>query len=152
MHKEKRNKILTIFLFVQIGLVYLLSKFPIFVDQIYSNGIYLYLSAFFRTIFGWIPFSVGDIFYFILIILIIRFLITIFRRKFKNRKQIFYQIFASFSVFYFFFYFFWGLNYSRPPITESLQLKNDEYNIEKLKSFTDKLLYKIKDLQFELTG
>ena len=159
MHKEKRNKILTIFLFVQIGLVYLFSKFPNFIEKIYSNGIYLYLSSFFRTIFGWIPFSVGDIIYFILIILIIRFLIIIFRRKFKNKKQIFYQIFASFSIFYFFFYLFWGLNYSRPPITQSLQLKSnkpaiatDKYDIEKLKSLTNKLLYKIKNLQFELTG
>jgi len=152
MHKEKRNKILTIFLFVQIGLVYLLSKFPLFVDQIYSNGIYLYLSAFFRTIFGWIPFSVGDVIYFVLIILIIRFLILILKKKLKKKKQILYQIFSSLSIFYFCFYFFWGLNYSRPPITESLQLKNDEYNIEKLKSLTDKLIYKIKDLQFQLTG
>jgi len=129
MYKEKRNKILTILLFVQIGLVYFFSKFPDFIEHNYTNGIYIYISIFFRTIFGWIPFSIGDIVYFTLI-----------------------------SIFFFFFYFFWGLNYSRKPISEYLEIKKEKtelnsgkYDIDKLKVISDKLILSIIDIQSQLT-
>jgi hypothetical protein len=157
MHKEKRNKYLTILLFVQIGIVYLLSKFPNFIENIYAKGIYLFISSFFRTIFGWIPFSIGDLLYTLLVILIIRFIVLIIKRRFKNIKSIMYQIGASLSIFYFCFYFFWGLNYSRPSLINSLDLEikepdlsSDSYDIEKLEKLADKILDKIVMLQNEL--
>ena len=157
MKKEKRNKILTLLLFVQIGLVYLLSNFPDFIERVYSNGIYIYLSIFFRSILGWIPFSIGDIIYAYLIFLILRFIIRIFKKNGRSLSSLFFQAFANLSIFYFCFYFFWALNYSRPPITYSLQLEisksslsTGKYDIEKLKLLSDKLIYKIKVLQKEL--
>ena len=159
MQKVKRNKILTILLFIQIGLVYLLSKFPDHIENIYSNGIYVLISSIFRTIFGWFPFSVGDLLYTFLVILIIRFLILVIKRRFGNMKSILFQVGANLSVFYFCFYFFWGLNYSRPPIISSLNLEITEttlteqrYNIEKLENLADKILYKIIRLQNELVS
>ncbi|MCF6296583.1 MAG: DUF3810 domain-containing protein [Flavobacteriaceae bacterium] len=155
MHKEKRNKVLSIFLFIQIGLVYILSYFPLFIEKFYSNGIYIYISTFFRTIFGWVPFSIGDLIYLVLILLTIRFLISFFKDKNKNLKSILFQALASFSIFYFCFYFFWALNYSRPSIINSLQLESKEsnspVNIEELKNITNKLLYRVTYLQKKLT-
>ena len=159
MYKEKRNKILTILLFVQIGLVYLFSKFPDFIEHNYTNGIYIHISTFFRTIFGWIPFSIGDIVYFTLIVFIIRFLYRFVKNKNVSRKQMLFQFLGGFSIFYFCFYFFWGLNYSRRPITEYVEINKEKtdlnsgkYDIEKLKVISDKLILNIIDIQSQLTN
>jgi uncharacterized protein DUF3810 len=151
MNKLKRNKILTFLLFVQIGLVYIFSKFPDFIESVYSNGIYKYISTFFRYLFGWVSLSIGDIIYAILIIFTIRFLFRFIKNKQQQRKYLVFQFLAGFSVFFFSFYFLWGMNYSRQPLTKSLDLKNENYDIEKLKGLTDKLVFKIVNIQSRLT-
>jgi hypothetical protein len=47
-------------LFVMINII---SYFPWFVERYYSSGMYKYLSAGLRILFGWLPFSIGDLFY-----------------------------------------------------------------------------------------
>ena len=157
MSGSKRNKILTVLLFVQIAIVYFLSKFPDFIENFYTNGIYIFISSFLRTLFGWIPFSIGDIVYLVLIILVIRFLILFIKNKNSNRISLVYQLTAGFSIFYFCFYFFWGLNYSRMPIRKTLEFNNkkdttqsDAYDINKLKTLSDKLILKIIFIQSKL--
>ena len=157
MNKNKRNKILTIFLFIQVGLVFLFSKIQNFIENNYTNGIYIYVSKFLRSLFGWIPFSIGDVIYFIIILFIIRLLIKLITSKNSNRLNIIFQLVAGFSIFYFFFYFFWGLNYSRLSVTNSLEIEKNKldsitgkYDIEKLKTLTDKLLYKVITVQSKL--
>lgn len=159
MIKSKRNKFLTVLLFIQIGIVYFLSKFPVFIENYYTNSIYIAISTILRYLFGWLPFSFGDIIYLALILLIIRFLILFIKNKKSNRVSLIYQLFAGFSIFYFCFYFFWGLNYSRMPITNTLKfnIHNDstysnKYDIEKLKSLSDKLIYKIINIQSKLVA
>ena len=157
MNKNKRNKFLSIFLFVQIGLVFLFSKFPTFIENNYTSGLYIYISKILRSLFGWIPFSIGDVIYSILIIFIIRFLILFIKSKNSNKLKLIYQFTAGLSIFYFFFYFFWGLNYSRLSITNSLEIESNKldsisgkYDIEKLKTLTDKLLYKVIEVQSQI--
>ena len=164
MQKEKRNKVLTILLFVQIGIVYLLSNFPNFIDQFYSNGIYKLISSFLRSIFGWVPFSVGDVLYTIILILMLRFFVQIIKERFKYIKIQLFQLGAFISVLYFCFYFLWGLNYSRSPIAHSLGLELEEtiidlktnsqptgkYKIKKLENLTNKFLDRLISLQLEL--
>ena len=152
MNKYKRNKTLTLLLFVQIGLVYLFSRFPGFVESSYSTSIYTYISQFFRYLFGWIPFSFGDIIYAVLIIFIIRFLFQFIKSKYQAKKYLIFQFLAGLSVFYFCFYFFWGINYSRQPLTTTLELTTENYDIDKLKSLTDRLVYKIIDIKSQLTS
>ena len=166
MKKEKRNKVLTVLLVVQIGIVYLLSYFPNFIENFYTNGIYIGISWFLRTIFGGIPFSVGDILYALMIFFLVRIIFLIIKKRFKNIKPQLYQLGAFLSVFYFLFYFFWGLNYSRPPITQSLDLQMKETvlssdtsrkpadgeDIKKLKNLTDKLFERLISLQKDLVA
>jgi hypothetical protein len=152
MQKEKIHKTLIILLFVQLFFVFLFSKFPDFIEKFYSNGIYLYTSSFFRTVFGWLPFSFGDLIYATLIILLIRFLVLFFKSNRKRKKLLFLELLASFSIFYFLFYFSWGLNYSRTPLTSSMQLETTTVSKEKLLALTDKLLEKTKKLQVEITN
>lgn len=147
----RTNRILSIFLFIQIIIIQLLNNFPDFIEKYYSNGIYKFLSSIFRYVFGWVPFSVGDIIYIFLIIFAIRFLIKIFKDRNRNFKYLFFQIGATFSIIYFLFYFLWGLNYSRNPLSTSMELKQNEYNLNELTSFSEKLLIKLSKLQTDLT-
>jgi len=152
MQKERIHKILIILFFVQLFFVFLFSKFPSFIEKYYSNGIYVYVSSFFRTVFGWLPFSFGDLIYATLIILIIRFLVLFFKSNRAGKKPLAFEFLASFSIFYFLFYFSWGLNYSRVPLTSSLDFVSDSVSKEKLLFLTNKLLDKTKSIQIQITG
>jgi len=147
----KNKRFLTILLPVQIIIVNLLSRYPNFIEKYYSNGIYPYISSFFRTILSWLPFSIGDI---LLLIAFIYILISIFRflkNRPRNYKKAFFNIASKLSILYFFFYLFWGLNYYRNPLQESMQLTVPQYNIEELTLLTEKLLIKTQEAHFNLT-
>ena len=55
-------------LLIQIVFVQLISFFPEFIEGFYSKGFYNYISIFSRIIFGFLPFSVGDLCYLLAII------------------------------------------------------------------------------------
>ncbi len=152
MKKENLFKILTALLFVQIGLVALFSKFPNQIENLYANGFYAYWSIFLRKLFGWIPFSIGDILYISVIIFIIRYLYLLIKSKRRNYKMLFFQVFGFFSIVYFLFYFFWGLNYSRIPLANKLALQLEPYQIEKLNIIADKLIVKVNQTHIQLVS
>lgn len=135
----------------QIGLVSWLSGHPEVVEQYYSNGIYPIISIFFRTLFGWIPFSVGEIIYTLLAIIGIRYIIRN-RRKIKANKLAFLRdVVVVLSIFYFTFHLVWGLNYYRQPIANQFGIEN-EATFEDIKRLTTELVQKTNTLQFQLTG
>ncbi|MFK5974780.1 MAG: DUF3810 domain-containing protein [Flavobacteriaceae bacterium] len=135
----------------QIILVKWLGTYPDAIEKYYSNGIYPFISKFFRILFGWIPFSVGDIIYFILIFLALRYLLL-------NRKRIRYQpkaflrnVVMVLSVAYFTFHLLWGLNYYRQPIFQKMELAETHTNQELL-SFVNRLIIKTNTIQFKITA
>ena len=126
-------------IFPQIILVRWLAKRPELIEEWYSRGFYLWLSKAFRSVFGWVPFSVGDLLYTILGILVIRFFILKGPLFFRSTREFFRQLFMGISMIYFVFHLFWGLNYYRLPLHEKLNLDN-QYSSEELFSFTEKLI------------
>ena len=152
MYKEKRNILLSVFLFFQIGMVAFLSNYPEFIDTYYVNGLYPIIASILRFSTGWVPFSVGDLVYALLIYLLLRFLYKITLHKGQKRSSLFFQFLAGLSVFYFCFYLFWGLNYSRSSISSSLSLKEEAFDIEQLEFITEKILYKTSRIQKTLSG
>lgn len=146
----KKKIILSILLVVQIIIVNLLSFFPEFVETYYSNGIFPEISTFLRALLGSVVFSVGDIIYGILIILIVRWL---WRRRKTWRREYKYNllsIFSAFSVFYFLFYIFWAVNYHRVPLNEKMALEK-EYSHDELVAFTKRLIQKSNELHLQIT-
>lgn len=143
-----RKYILPILLIVQFIGLKLLAFFPEFVETYYSNGLYPYISGILRTLLGWIPFSVGDILYGILIIWIIFWL----RKHWKTttRKEKSMMALSLASVLYFFFHFLWAFNYYRLPLSEKMNIKK-EYSQEQLWNFTKKLITKTNEIQFQIT-
>ena len=116
-----------------------ISSFPNLVEPLYSIRIYPYIAQIQRLSFGWLPFSLGDIFYAVLIgyllYLFIRFAIAFIQKKiswldFKKRILQFIKIVIWL---YILFSTLWGLNYERQGIATQLQLKNTPYTTEALK-------------------
>lgn len=135
----------------QIVLVKWLGYYPDIIEKYYSHGLYPYISKFFRTLFGWIPFSVGDLLYFILIFTALRYVI-INRKRISDRPILFIRnIFLVLSVAYFTFNLLWGLNYYRQPISENLNLE-ETHRPEELVMLTEQLIAKTNKLQFQITA
>ncbi|QTY27169.1 DUF3810 domain-containing protein [Flavobacterium sp. CS20] len=148
---QKSRLVWSIFLPVQLFLIYSIKPYPEAIEMYYSNGIYISISTFFQHLFSHLPFSFGDIFYIILIAFIIKYLVGVFKRKFKLKKSDFYKIVSFISIIYFWFHISWGLNYYRLPLHKQLGVKSD-YNTEELISFTEKLLVKANAIHHKLVA
>ncbi len=138
MYKNK-TLILALLLPLQILLIKLLSSSPSSIETYYSKGVYPIISKSLRFIFGWLPFSVGDILYAILIIYILKWGYSNFKSIYRRPKQTLLTITAFLSVIYFCFHFLWGLNYYRNPLHKTLNIDN-EYSTEELIQITKKLI------------
>jgi hypothetical protein len=145
----KQKYILPLFLFVQIIVLQVIPFFPVYVERYYSNGLYPYIALFSRTIFGSIPFSVGDFIYFILIFFIVRWL-WIKRKTWKlDWRNNAIHILSFASIFYFMFHLLWAMNYYRQPLFEKMAIKR-EYSDEQLLHFTKKLIAKTNAIQSQI--
>ncbi|WGF92531.1 DUF3810 domain-containing protein [Aequorivita marisscotiae] len=139
---QKRTAlILALLLPVQIILLQILKHFPEFVEQYYSLGLYPILSKISRYLFGWIPFSVGDLFYLLIIIMALRWLYKNVKRLKTATLPFFVDILAAASIVYFMFHILWGFNYYRLPLHKSLNLESD-YTTEQLFNTTIRFIDK----------
>ena len=109
-------------------LIKVFSFFPEAVEKYYASGFYPVMSRLLRLIFGWIPFSVGDILYIVflvwLIVKIISFLRKLLTRRIKPPYLIYLvrRLFCLCLIIYISFNLLWGLNYDRKGIIYQLNL------------------------------
>ena len=151
MKWNKRHLFLAISLPIQMVLLQVITKNPEFIEIYYSNGIYPFISSFFRIIFGWIPFSVGDILIAFGLIIFIRFLLLLIKNRFQNFVPKIIHFIAVLSVIYFCFYLFWGLNYYRQPLSINLGYIEQKYSTTQLTSVTKQIIKKLNHYQFKIT-
>jgi len=135
----------------QLLLVGWLGSNPEIVERYYSNGIYPVISQFFRLLFGWIPFSVGEIIYTLLIILAFRYLIKNWSKIKAAPFGFLRNVLVVLSVFYFTFNLVWGLNYYRKPIAENFAIR-DSVRTQEVIDLAKKLILKTNRLQLKITG
>jgi hypothetical protein len=136
-----RKLILPLFLLVQIIGLQILSFFPEFVEHFYSNGLYVWISKFSRITFDIVPFSIGDLIYFIVIFLVLKWVWNK-RKTWKTRwKTNVLRVLSFLSVFYFLFHLLWAMNYHRVPLFEKMTIERD-YSDADLLVFTKKLIAK----------
>lgn len=118
------------------------SWYPGWVELNYSNGIYPFISKLQRILFGWLPLSIGDLFYGFLIVVILyktfHFFKAIFKRRFSRKYFIagLQQIIFFFLFMYVFFNLLWGLNYNRRGIAHQLGLEVKQYSMADLDTLT----------------
>ncbi|MDH7911146.1 DUF3810 domain-containing protein [Winogradskyella sp. SYSU M77433] len=140
----------TIFLVVQIVIILILKKSPEFIEQFYSNGLYVFISKLMHYSFGWIPFSVGDILYTLAGIYLLRWLFLNRKRIYKDTIKWLLDVGATLSLAYFAFHLLWAYNYYRQPLYKSLDIEAD-YTTEQLVSFTKRLIAKSNTIYLELS-
>ena len=144
------------FILIIIILIKVASLYPSWIERNYSRGIYPAISWFYRTLFGWIPFSIGDILYLVAGLFLlwnaIKFIKILIIREFRsvNFRKFLLKGFFLLSAIYIYFNIAWGLNYNRPGIAAQLQLNPREYNENDLKWITDVLLKKVNAKRLSL--
>ena len=128
------------------------------VEDSYSNGIYPYISGFLRHIFGWLPFSFGDILYGAIFLFILWKIIKSIRALFMKKAS-----WRSFGrgclklvtvlvITYVLFNTLWGINYNRKGIASQLELKMEKYSLDDLKNINDLLVQKVNASKQSLLG
>ena len=139
--RKHTKLIISLSLIVQILLIKVLANFPEFIEAYYSNGLYQWTSKLMHYVFGWIPFSVGDIFYTVAVLYIFRWLFKNRKRLRKDTKNYVLDILSAVSVGYFAFHLLWAFNYYRLPLHQSLEIEHD-YTTEQLVKTTEELIFK----------
>jgi hypothetical protein len=134
-----------ILLIIMAILIKFASTQPLWVEKYYSNSLYRVISKVQRAVFGWMPISIGDLFYVFLGVLItvktIHLIRTIIQKKFTRQYLLngLKQLIFFFLFMYVIFYSFWGLNYSRKGIAYQLGLEVKEYTKEDLDTLITRL-------------
>ena len=152
MKKYNIYRLLTLFLIVQYFFVKLASRYPTYIEHYYSNGIYPFISKVFRAVFGWIPFSIGDVYYFLVGLFLLISIYQFIKSKFKNIIPQLFRLGAFLSVFYFIFHLFWGMNYHRTTLFNTLELEQKEYSMDALQNLTNTILTKLTYTHSQLTS
>ncbi|MBT8255137.1 MAG: DUF3810 domain-containing protein, partial [Bacteroidia bacterium] len=147
--RNRTQVILALLLPVQYIALLILRQFPEFVEEYYSQGLYPYIAKLSRFVFGWIPFSIGDIFYALLIVVLVRWIYKKSKRLISSPVQFMVGVLSSLSVIYLLFNLLWGLNYYRVPLHQTLELERD-YTTEELINTTQRLIEKSNELHRQL--
>ncbi len=147
--KLKKSLVFTLLLVVIAAFVHLYANDSTRVENQYSAGIYPAFGRFLRYLFGWLPFSTGDLLYGLAIIWLIWKLAKGIKILFAGQGS-----WPGFGrglvkgirillVIYIVFNLFWGINYNRRGIAGQLQLQMTSYTQEDLKAINGLLLEKV---------
>lgn len=158
--KKITLKCLALFFPLQLLLIYILKQHPFWVETYYSEGLFLFISQLQHYLTSWIPFSLGDLFYAALVLVILFWILNLFRNRsvsaswtsrFRSIRSRLLEALAFISLVYFLFHLFWGFNYYRPPLHLSLGIST-EYTKEELHEFACDLIQKINTLHSQLVS
>lgn len=118
------------------------SWYPGWVERNYSLGVYPVIAKLQRFLFGWLPFSIGDLFYAFLVLVILykafKFLRLLFQKK-LNRRHFVVALQQGIFILLFMYVFFnllWGLNYNRQGIAYQLGLTVKPYTLADVDTLT----------------
>ena len=129
-----KSKIAWSSLLVLVVLIKIFSLFPGAVEKYYSTGLYPVIARLQRLLFGWIPISVGDLFYAATVIWLLVNIFRICKRIIQKQagrqyllsvlRRLTFTLLAVYVV----FNLCWGLNYDRAGIAAQLQLQVRPYD------------------------
>lgn len=132
---------------IQILLVQWIALYPETVERLYSTSFYRWWDDIIRRFSAFFTFSIGDVFYGILIL---AGLFTLLRWKKTSRIEKLGRLGNFIAGFYFFFQVSWGLNYYRLPLAEKWHLE-PKYTAVELREFTEKLIETTNTIQLQIT-
>ena len=147
--KLKKSLVFTLVLVVIAVLIHVYANDSTRVENLYSNGFYPVFSRGLRYLFGWLPFSIGDVAYGAVILWFIWKFIKVIKILFKRQATLTGfaagagKGFRILLVTYILFNGFWGINYNRAGIASQLGLTMEKYNGEDLKMINSLLVEKV---------
>ncbi len=147
--KLKKSLLFTLVLVVIAAAIHIYSDNPIRVENQYSTGIYPAFSRFLRSVFGWVPFSFGDLLYGLVGLWITWKLAKSIKALFKGQVtlQSFFaggrKVFHVLLTVYILFNLFWGINYNRIGIAGQLDMKMEKYSADDLQMINELLVEKV---------
>lgn len=124
-----RKFFLTGFLAIVSVLLHLYSRDAARVEEGYSRVLFPAISAFQRTLFGWLPFSLGDLVYAAVILYAVyRIIKGVRKRRLWNWGRFLQNAANLCLVLYIVFNLFWGLNYNREGVLSALDIPEIKYS------------------------
>src|SRR5665647_1824468 len=145
----RRNQSLWIVALLLVAGIKIFSLSPERVEVFYTSNFYFFISEILRFLFGWIPFSLGDILYLIagcwLLWKLVKNIKLLFKGALKGR-QLFQKCAGSILgviFIYIIFNIFWGLNYNREGIANQLQLPPVYFDTSDILQLQNFLLEKV---------
>ena len=152
----KKKWLLLVFLCSTTIIIRFISLHPMLVEKHYSTGIYPHISTVLKYIFGWLPFSIGDVIYGVLIIWafikIFRIIKKLFRREYNwsHLKTKLYPVTVTLLLVYISFNLLWGFNYNREGIKYQLGIKTEKYSTAQLIMIDSMLVAKVNESKISL--
>ncbi|HUZ57433.1 MAG TPA: DUF3810 domain-containing protein [Hanamia sp.] len=146
---QKQNKKLWILAFLLIIFIKLFSSHKNWVEDFYSLQFYPFFSRILRSLFGWIPFSLGDLLYFLAACWLIWKMVKNVRLLIKKDLSLRIvlkkcaKLILLFAFIYIVFNIFWGINYNRKGIAYQLHLTHLGYDTSDLIMLQNLLLQKV---------
>lgn len=145
--RRKQLRLTMILTLVAFG-IRLFSLRSDWVETNYSVGVYPWIGAGMRRVFGWLPFSLGDLLYLTvgawIVFKLFGFIRMVLQKRF-SAANLYPGILNGINILliiYIYFNLFWGLNYNRLGISEQLHLTVVEPSQMKLEELTGRLLVK----------
>ncbi|MFQ5771520.1 MAG: DUF3810 domain-containing protein [bacterium] len=116
---------LSFFLFVQ-----LISQYPTFVEDYYSNGLYPILAFLVSHLSSQFSFSISAVLFWTILLFGMPLIIYRIRTLRMAITQVILNLITTFAILYVWFYLFWGINYFRVPLKTKLQLENVQLQMD----------------------
>lgn len=135
----------------QVLIVQLSTYFPSFIESYYSRGIYPYISNFLRILFGWIPYSVGDLLLLAIVAYYGYFFVDLIISRFKNVLPKVVRFLYFTALLYICFYWFWAFNYYRKPLAENLGYTMNNYSNEALFRTSKRIVSEMNEIHLKIT-
>lgn len=132
-------------------IIRLIAANPVIVENYYSTGIYPPVSTILKYLFGWLPFSIGDIIYGVLVIWALiktgKIIKKISRKEYTRTylKTRVYPFTVTLLLIYISFNILWGINYNRKGITYQLGIKTEKYTTAELILIDSLLVTKVNE-------
>ena len=146
---KKIKWILLVLMPLQFVLIQLAKSNPHWIEINFSQNIYPFFFNIRAFLFKKIPFSFGDIAYFIAILFMIWSILNSIKQK--QIQMAFINILAIISLFSLLFHISWGLNYYRIPLNEKLNYKI-KYNEDELEKTLVFMIEKTNELHEKLSN
>ncbi|MCO4291392.1 DUF3810 domain-containing protein [Solitalea sp. MAHUQ-68] len=137
----------------------LIGDYTLLIENVYFGYVYKFISGALRLITGWLPFSLGDVFYSIVILLVllntIKFVRTLIKTKEKRWTRLLSGLVKAGYLFigaYLIFQICWGFNYFREPLSEQMNISTEKVEKEQLTQLALFLAKRVNETHLKLTN